>query len=342
MFRKVIVTLMLLSLVVMVAAAAAFWWLNEQLDEPLAFNGEYRHLVVERGTGLSTLTRELADRELIESPLPLLVIGRLTEARILAGEYRISRGETSRELLQRLVRGDVVQYRITFPEGRTLAQWLEIIAAHPKLAEPGEVDLDALRQQLGFAADAPLEGWFYPDTYSFTATDDPETILVRAHRKMENVLEEAWAGRDAGLPLQTPYEALILASIVERETGVPEERSAIAGVFVRRLEKGMRLQTDPTIIYGLGDRYQGVLRRKHLREDTAYNTYRIDGLPPTAIGNPGRAAIYATLHPKPGDSLYFVARGDGSHYFSSTLEEHQQAVRRYQLNRGPDYRSTPQ
>lgn len=342
MFRKLMITLMLLSAVLMVAAGGAFWWLNGQLDEPLSFSGEYRHLEVDRGTGLSTLARELADQRLIESPVPLLVMGRLTETRIQAGEYRIPRGETVRGLLHRLVSGDVVQYRITFPEGRTLAQWLEMIAAHPRLSESGDVDLAALRQRLGFNPDAPLEGWFYPDTYSFTATDGPAVILKRAHRRMDKVLEEEWAGRAIGLPIQTPYEALILASIVERETGVPEERSAIAGVFARRLEKGMRLQTDPTIIYGLGDRYEGVLRRKHLREKTAYNTYRIDGLPPTPIGNPGRAAIHATLHPKPGDSLYFVARGDGSHHFSRTLEEHQRAVRRYQLNRRPDYRSTPQ
>jgi conserved hypothetical protein, YceG family len=158
---------------------------------------------------------------------------------------------------------------------------------------------------------------------------------------MQQVLAEEWAERAEGLPLETPYEALILASIVERETGVPEERSTIAGVFVRRLNMGMKLQTDPTVIYGLGDRFKGNLTRKHLREATLYNTYVIAGLPPTPIANPGREAIHAALNPMEGDALFFVAKGDGSHQFSATLKEHRQAVRDYQLQRAQDYRSSP-
>jgi len=159
---------------------------------------------------------------------------------------------------------------------------------------------------------------------------------------MERTLDEEWAGRAEGLPLKDPYEALILASIVEKETAVPEERARIAGVFVRRLQRGMRLQTDPTVIYGLGEGFDGNLRKHHLRDRTnPYNTYRHGGLPPTPIALPGRASIHAVLHPAPGDALYFVAKGDGSHHFSATLEEHARAVRRYQLRRDPDYRSRP-
>ena len=158
---------------------------------------------------------------------------------------------------------------------------------------------------------------------------------------MREVLDNEWQSREDGLPYQSPYEALTLASIVEKETGVGSERSQIAGVFVRRLKKGMRLQTDPTVIYGLGDQYQGNITRRHLKQETPYNTYLIKGLPPTPIAMPGREAIHATLHPAEGDALYFVAKGDGSHYFSATLEEHLQAVRRYQLQRRSNYRSSP-
>ena len=187
-----------------------------------------------------------------------------------------------------------------------------------------------------------IEGWLFPDTYNYLGTDTVLDIMLRAHRKMNRVLEQEWAKRAPGLPYKTPYEALIMASIIEKETGLAEERETISGVFVRRLLKGMRLQTDPTVIYGMGDRYDGDIRRRDLRQLTPYNTYMIKGLPPTPIAMPSGASISAALHPKAGSSLYFVARGDGGHYFSSTLQEHLGAVKKYQLEqRAENYQSAP-
>ncbi|NQD79460.1 endolytic transglycosylase MltG, partial [Pseudomonas sp. CrR14] len=185
------------------------------------------------------------------------------------------------------------------------------------------------------------EGRFFPDTYRYVRGMSDLDLLKQAHKRLQVVLDEEWANRSESLPYKNPYEALIMASMIEKETGVPEERGEIAGVFVRRLAIGMRLQTDPTVIFGLGERYQGRITRAHLREPTPYNTYTIDGMPPTPIALVGREAIHAALHPVAGKALYFVARGDGSHVFSETLDAHNRAVREYQLKRRADYRSSP-
>ncbi|MEK9765717.1 MAG: endolytic transglycosylase MltG, partial [Thalassolituus sp.] len=182
----------------------------------------------------------------------------------------------------------------------------------------------------------------YPDTYVYHRNEPVSSVIRQAHERLQKVLEEEWQQKAASLPYKTPYDALIMASIIEKETGVASERPVIAGVFVRRLQKGMRLETDPTVIYGLGDSFEGNLTRAHLRDSSnKYNTYRNKGLPPGPIALAGRAAINAALHPAPGTELYFVAKGDGSHYFSSTLSEHNDAVRRFQLRRREDYRSAP-
>ena len=348
----------LLAVLLLVSAVACLrWWVNVSLHRPLAFVGESHTLMVERGSSLSVLARRLSREGLTRSPLPLQIHARLAvDGAIHAGEYRIDQGDTLLQLLDKLLRGDVVLHRVTFPEGRTYEQWFAIIAAHPILGAQPLPDVEALRELVGdgdiVASDAAgeiilgtaesgVEGWFFPDTYSFPRDRLPLDIFREAHRRMKQILAEEWRGRAAELPLHTPDEALILASIVEKETGVAAERGQIAGVFVRRLNLGMRLQTDPTVIYGLGERFDGNLTRAHLGEDTAYNTYRIEGLPPTPIANPGREAIRAALNPEPGTALYFVARGDGSHQFSDTLAQHQKAVREYQLKRRRDYRSAP-
>ena len=357
MLRGLIIATFTALLVLAAGAGGLQWWVKDSLRTPLVLPaGDSHIMMVERGSSLYSVARRLHAEGFVSSPLPLQLYGRLavTDA-IQAGEYRIMAGDTPLDLLGKLLRGEVVLHRVTFPEGRTVVQWLEIVAEHPVLsahlptmanlealvAESGVTESDVAESSVAESGEAAVEGWFFPDTYIFPRERRALDIFRQAHQRMRTVLDEEWRQRQAGLPLASPYEALILASIVERETGAPWERGEIAGVFVRRLDKGMRLQTDPTVIYGLGERFEGNLTRAHLQEDTDFNTYRIAGLPPTPIANPGRQAIHAALNPAAGSSLYFVAKGDGSHQFSDTLQQHNRAVREYQLNRRADYRSSP-
>ncbi len=333
--------LLLFSLVV-IGLGSTVLWLQVSLNRPLNIDEAGYRLDVERGGSLSSLARKLAEEKIIEQPYALLLHSRLTGNRpIRRGEYLIAAGETARSLLEKLVDGQVIHYQVTFPEGKTYRQWLGILAMEEPLVSVTRDELDEFNQSLPPQSDGNPEGWLFPDTYSYIRGDNALNILSVARERMVEVLAEEWQNRDPGLPYDSAYEALIMASIIEKETALPEERGRIAGVFVRRLQKGIRLQTDPTVIYGLGDSYRGNLKRSHLAQSGPYNTYRIQGLPPTPIANPGLASIRAALHPEPGDSLYFVARGDGSHAFSATLEDHERAVRQYQLNRRPDYRSDP-
>lgn len=338
--RRLLVLLLLLALL----ACAAVLELKRRWQQPLAIAGDGLMFQVERGDSLRRIARRLAEQGVLAEPGLLIAYGRITgqDASLRRGEYRIPPGTTAEGLLLLLQRGEVVQYQVTVPEGLTLAQAMDLLASQ-----------EALEQRLGGVGDERLaaltadypgpEGLFLPETYHYVRGDSDWQILQRAFAAMQRTLGEEWARRAQGLPFETPYEALVLASIIERETGVPAERGEIAGVFVRRLERGMRLQTDPTVIYGLGDGFDGNLRRSHLRDESnTFNTYRHGGLPPTPIALPGRAAIHAALNPKPGDSLFFVARGDGSHEFSATLEAHERAVRKYQLRRRQDYRSSPE
>ncbi len=249
--------------------------------------------------------------------------------KLKAGEYLLTPGQTTMEILSTFAQGKTKQYSFTIPEGWQLNQVIQAIQSNPNIRHTLiNTDMTSIQQQLGL--DTHPEGQFFPDTYFFEKDTTDVALLIRAFNDMQTVLSEEWQKRDDNLVLKTPYEALILASIVEKETAQADERPLIAGVFSRRLKIGMRLQTDPTVIYGMGEDYHGNIRHKDLISVTPYNTYIINGLPPTPIALPGRAAIHAVLHPAAGKSLYFVARGDGSHVFSDNLIEHNRAVDIYQ------------
>lgn len=290
---------------------------------------------VKSGASLKSVARNLADEGLLPEPYAFWILGRLLgkAGSLQAGTYRISAPVTPVELLDMLSSGDVLPIEIAFVEGTTLRQWLAQMKQHPHL----RTTLDGLpeariRASLGIP-EAALEGLFFPDTYRFHAGTTDVEILKRAYAEMAKRLARAWDGRDPAIPLASPYEALVLASIIEKETGQSGERGTIASVFVNRMRKGMRLQTDPTVIYGLGARFDGNLRKRDLQADTPWNTYTRDGLPPTPIAMPGAASIAAAMNPAQTDYLYFVGRGDGSHQFSRSLEEHNRAVAKYQLGR---------
>ena len=252
------------------------------------------------------------------------------QSSVQTGEYRITSGLTPDGLLDRLTRGDVVAHRFLILEGSTCESVLTRLGSDDRLNDdlPGAT-VDDLMVRLGLSP-GNAEGWFFPDTYLFKRGDKASTLLLRAKAKMDRVLGEAWSQRSSKASLDTPYDGLILASMIEKETAHPDDRARVAGVFVRRLAKGMRLQSDPTVIYGLGDAYDGRLTRAMLKTDGPYNTYRRHGLPPTPIALPGRASIEAALNPADGTDLYFVSRGDGTSQFSETLEDHNKAVNRYQ------------
>jgi UPF0755 protein len=320
------------------ALAAIFYYLHKPLHLPQ----EEMIREVRIGSSLGQVSRSLAKEGIMDCSRCLVVYARLTNKTLIkAGEYKRHKGMTALALLEKMNRGDVIQHQVTLVEGRTFREGLQALWNAEKLEKKlAGLSDQQIRQQLGIQ-EPHLEGLFFPDSYFYTAGISDADILRQAYERMQQVLQEEWAQRDGNLPYKNPYEALIMASIIEKETGVPDERSAIAGVFVRRLNMGMRLQTDPTVIYGLGDTYKGNITRKHLREDTPYNTYTRHGLPPTPIALPGREAIHAALHPLSGDALFFVGMGDGHHYFSATLAEHEKAVRQYQLQRKKDYHSAP-
>ncbi len=326
----------LISIIVLLAAITVAWFaydvhkfMNSAMNLP-----ETGHVLeVAQGSNLIRIANKLAKDQIISQPKYLVWYARLNRHahKIYVGEYKLQHQMTPKMLLMQLDQGEVIQYAITIVEGWNFKQLLAAVKSHNALKhtltsyEPMQV-----MQQLGYKGVHP-EGQFLPDTYHFPRHLTDVDFLKRAYVSMQDYLAAEWERRDVGLPIKTPAEALVLASIVEKETGLASERGAIAGVFTRRLEKRMRLQSDPTVIYGMGDRYKGNIRRRDLLEDTPYNTYRRGGLPPTPIALPGRDAISAVLHPADGDALYFVAKGDGSHYFSENLKEHNNAVIKYQL-----------
>jgi UPF0755 protein len=286
------------------------------------------------GSSLKSVANQLKLAGVLEDTQVFVLLGRAMRlsGQIKHGSYQLTKPVSIYELLQIVSKGRVAQSDLTIIEGWTFRQFREALNAAPKLRHDSLSLSDAeIMQKIG-ATEKHAEGLFFPDTYNFPAGSSDLALLKRAYQTMQRHLKENWDTRDKNLPLETPYQALILASIVEKETGQKKDRPMIASVFVNRLRKGMRLQTDPTVIYGIGDKYDGNIRKSDLLKDTEYNTYTRSGLTPTPIALPGKESLYATLHPAPSTALYFVARGDGTSQFSSTLIEHNKAVQRYQLN----------
>jgi len=318
------------------------WKLDSALKQPLNLTQEQLLDVPAGSTPTGTFNRLEADG-VLDGAFWLRLYWRfnLDGQPLHSGEYRMTPGLTAEGLIGLWQRGEVVQYSLTLVEGWNFRQVRSALAKHEKIVQTlsGLSDSQVM-DKLGHPGVFP-EGRFFPDTYRFVRGMTDVEFLKKAYNRLDDVLAQEWSKRAADAPYTDPYQALIMASLVEKETGVPEERGQIAGVFVRRMKIGMLLQTDPTVIYGLGERYNGKLTRAHLKEANPYNTYMIAGLPPTPIAMVGREAIHAALNPVSGSSLYFVARGDGSHIFSDDLDAHNAAVREFQLKRRADYRSSP-
>jgi len=309
-------------------AATAWWW----LDKPLPLAGASAELSIEAGATPREVAQAWVDAGVQTSPRLLYEWFRLSgqARRIRAGSYEIDAGATPRTLLAKLVQGDETLERVRFIEGWTLRQLRAELAKAPHLKPASAALSEAeLMAALG-SPGVPAEGRFFPDTYVYSRGVSDLTVLRRAHKALEARLADAWAARAADTPLKSPAEALVLASIVEKETGQAADRPLVASVFVNRLRLGMLLQTDPTVIYGLGERFDGNLRKRDLLADTPFNTYTRAGLPPTPIALPGVASLRAAVRPQPSKALYFVARGDGSSVFSDNLADHNRAVNQYQ------------
>lgn len=329
--KLIVVAGMLLAMFAYVASNI-FHYMHEpvQFDEAVTID-------FKPGSSIRTLSNQLQSHQLLEHPDYFLIWGRLSgkATRLQAGEYVFSPGQALAELVDDMVTGRVRQYSLTLVEGWTFREFLNAVAAHEAVEHTlKDVAYDDIMLALGYADQHP-EGRFFPDTYFIHSNTKDTALLKRAYQQMEMHLNMLWSERDDKLPFKTPYEALIMASIVEKESAVAEERPVIAGVFINRLRKGMRLQTDPTVIYGIGEAYDGDIRFKDLRTDTPYNTYTRKGLTPTPIAMPGLGALKAVMHPADTGYLYFVATGDGSgrHVFSTTLEDHEKAVDKYQRKR---------
>jgi UPF0755 protein len=315
-----------------VAALLLAAWVTRQLTQPLPLAAPSIELSIEPGTTPRAIARNWVDAGVQVEPWMLYQWFRWSgrSSAIRAGNYELTQGMSARDLLRMMVRGDERLSTVRLIEGWTFKQFRAELAQAAGLKGTISSLSDAeVMAALGEPGALP-EGQFFPDTYTFSKGSTDVAVLKRAHRMMQQRLGEAWARRAADTPLKTPAEALILASIVEKETGREADRGMVAGVFVNRLRVGMPLQTDPTVIYGLGDRFDGNLRRRDLQADTPYNTYTRAGLPPTPIAMPGKASLQAAVMPSPTRALYFVARGDGSSEFSNSLAEHNRAVDRYQ------------
>ena len=309
-------------------------WLYQSAKTPLNLSPQAQEITIKPNSGLKSIANQLVAQQAIPDALPFVILGKVLrkEPYLQAGDYTLNKNVSPYQLLLSLNHGKATQGSVTFIEGKTFKQM------RAKLA-----DIDSVKTTIVDLSDTEVmrivgkgekhaEGLFFPETFYFDRNTADTVLLKRAYEIMQAKLTSAWANRASGLPYKNSYEALIMASIVEKETGKASERPMIAGVFLNRLRIGMRLQTDPTVIYGMGDNFDGNIRRKDLTADTIYNTYTRDGLPPTPIAMPGLASIEAALHPEKTKALYFVGKGDGSHAFSNSLVEHNHAVAKYQLN----------
>lgn len=326
---KRLVMLAILALVLMLG------WMFYYVNKPVELPAAEVEVELRAGSSLRGVASQLVQQGILSEPWSFVILVRAMgkAAQIKAGNYLIEDGITPYQLFLVLTEGSTKQSSITFIEGWTFQQMRDAINKHEDIKHVTMAYTnEQIMQEIG-AAERHPEGLFFPDTYYFSKGMSDKDILKRAYEAMQSRLAEAWQNREPGLPYQSPYQALIMASIVEKETGLASERAMIAGVFVNRLRIGMRLQTDPTVIYGMGDQFDGNLRKRDLLQDTAYNTYTRLGLPPTPIAMPGLAAIHAALHPGKTRALYFVGKGDGSHIFSNSLNEHNRAVNQYQLGR---------
>ena len=307
----------------------AMTYLQQAANEPRVLRSNV--LLLESGSSLRDFAEMMTQLSDLEWPLPIMVwvmaTGRSTSLK--AGEYAISTGDSVEEIITQVVAGKVIEHSITFPEGFTLSDMIGRLDSVTSLyREERDLTSELIKQAID-TDHKVLEGLFFPDTYRYVRSDTPVSILQRANKNLTVKLQEAWSGKANGFLLKSTYELLILASIIEKEAVVAHEKPRISGVFINRLRENMRLQTDPTVIYGLGDEFTGALTREHLAKDTPYNTYTRNGLPPTPISCPGWASLFAAAHPEEHNFFYFVAKGDGTHQFSKTFEEHQQAVKTY-------------
>jgi UPF0755 protein len=326
------------TLLIIAVILLSWGWFSYQavLSESVVI-GDKKIIQIDRGDSVSKIIEKLHTEQINVSSVwfKLIAYQKDLSDKLKVGEYELKPGLTIPQILSLIVEGKTHQYSITFPEGWTFKQILQRLGKHPDLKHTLDgLDNRAIMTKLKADKKHP-EGLFFPDTYFFAKKTDELVILKKAYARMQKVLTQEWQGRDQNLPLEDAYQALILASIVEKETAAISERPLIAGVFVHRLRLGMMLQTDPTVIYGMGDNYQGNIHKQDLRKPTPYNTYVIKGLPPTPIAMPGKEAIHAALHPTKTNSLYFVARGDGTHIFSADLKKHNEAVNTFQRHSSP-------
>lgn len=328
--KKLVFPLLLLVCVLLVALSA--WRSLQQFSHSPLLLSEEKIFALPAGTGREGLEALLTGQEIIpDTPWFAWLLRVEPElARFKAGTYRFTPGMTVRDMLMLLASGKEAQFSIRFVEGSRLRDWIETLHAAPYLKHSvQDMTPQALGALLGIKDDIHPEGWLYPDTYLYTAGTSDRDLLQRAYNRMRTAVDEVWKNREPGLPYETPEALLTMASIVEKETALKEERPQVASVFVNRLRAGMRLQTDPTVIYGMGDDYRGAITRSALEASTAYNTYVISGLPPTPIAMPSRASLEAAAHPAKTDYLYFVADGKGGHRFTTNLADHNRAVRAY-------------